>query len=835
MSKDRQARRSRSQSQNCARRSRESAHLAAEPIYEHNFSLTTRIPSHVKVKPGVWLWDSGASSHMCADREVFSSMKKIKPIEVMTGNGPLYAEFCGEVPLTLCIDNHPVTVCLHNVLYMPDLTGSRHLFSINVLTKLGLRVMFDQSKVVALSKDGKTVATGTKILGTNSWILDQDEDHLRSTRQRTDDTDVCMMTLKGKVDRQSLDLWHQQLGHLNKNAIAKLQKMSIGIEIGSPLQKHKNGCVNCLRGVFPKMISRFPMLRATVPGERVHMDLSGKIPRISIVGGFLYFAVIVDEYTRYTLLYPLVKKSDIQSAFKAYKARFETQHAGLRLQCAHADNGTEFLGTEFRLWLQQNGIILETTQYYSPDQNGIAERAIGVVTAHASAMLATAEIPIEFWPQACLCAVFLKNRAPTSALDQHKKTPYKMYFQRVPTMGYLRVFGCRAWGRIPHEKRKKFDDAAFECLFMGYLDTENLFSVWDINKQCFARVRDVKFYEDTLGHPLLKRLALPKGKDLFGNKLEIRDNRDVDEMSDSEDEWVDDHEEIPLPDEQVEPRGNLEVEPVVPAANVLIELHQPRKKSFTNTRTQQLGLIATEIAMEEIEDTGLNRIPTGVVDATTNVDTERMIQSVLRKHSVTSQPSVKSAVQEPLPTSYAAAMKSPNVSHWLYAMATELRGLLEQNTYTLIDTSKLRTSSGVPVNVIPAKWVYDYKYKIDGSIKRFKARWVARGDLQKYGLDYRETFAPVAKITTLRVLLTIAAANDWEVEHMDVVTAFLYPTLENNVYLQQPLGFRIDSRSCKLNKSLYGLCQAAREWYNMLNGVLGRHGFRRMNSDYALW
>lgn len=420
-----------------------------EPVFEHNFSMSLRVPADKlgELRENIWLWDSGASSHICADREAFSCLKRIERTEVMTGNESLYARYRGDVPLCLKIDGVKSFVCLRNVLYIPDLTGSRHLFSINVLTSLGLKVIFDDTRIVAIKKNGVPVATGLKIVGTNSWLLDQwAGERLELVKTNVPvgcvsssvskiPAQVCMFSLKGKVDRQPLDMWHLRLGHLNKAAILRLQNMSTGIEVGDPKQRHKNGCVNCLRGVFPKMISRIPMSKATKPGERVHMDLSGRVPEISKVGGFLYFAVIVDEFTRYTSIYPLVKKSDFASAFWAFKARFETLHAGLRVVTAHADNGTEFIDKQFQLYLQQQGVILETTQYYSPDMNGIAERAIGVITAHASAMLAAAELPVCFWPQACLCAVFLKNRSPTKAIAN--KTPFELWVGSPPTLGFL--------------------------------------------------------------------------------------------------------------------------------------------------------------------------------------------------------------------------------------------------------------------------------------------------------------------------------------------------------------------------------------------------------------
>ena len=124
-------------------------------------------------------------------------------------------------------------------------------------------------------------------------------------------------------------------------------------------------------------------------------------------------------------------------------------------------------------------------------------------------------------------------------------------------------------------------------------------------------------------------------------------------------------------------------------------------------------------------------------------------------------------------------------------------------------------------------------------IVRYKARLVARGFSQRPGIDYFETFAPVAKFTTLRILLMLAASADWEIHQMDVKTAFLYGDLEEEIYMELPEGIGIDNKDfvCKLQKSLYGLKQAPRVWNQKLHAFLTSKNLKlvRTEADHSLY
>ncbi|KAM2633068.1 hypothetical protein EV1_023727 [Malus domestica] len=164
-------------------------------------------------------------------------------------------------------------------------------------------------------------------------------------------------------------------------------------------------------------------------------------------------------------------------------------------------------------------------------------------------------------------------------------------------------------------------------------------------------------------------------------------------------------------------------------------------------------------------------------------------------------------------------------------MLEEFQALQSTGTWTLVPSSPHQ-------NLIGCKWVFRIKRNPDGSVDRYKARLVAKGFHQQEGVDFTETFSPVAKPVTIRILLTLAVQFDWFLNQLDISNAFLHGSLKEEVFMQQPPGFIDSSKStyvCKLNKSLYGLKQAPRAWYDKLFHALLSLGFSNSQSDCSLF
>jgi hypothetical protein len=177
------------------------------------------------------------------------------------------------------------------------------------------------------------------------------------------------------------------------------------------------------------------------------------------------------------------------------------------------------------------------------------------------------------------------------------------------------------------------------------------------------------------------------------------------------------------------------------------------------------------------------------------------------------------------PRSYREASIDPL---WQQATSEELQALEKTHTWDLVDLSPNKTPVG-------CKWVYKIKTRSDGTIEHYKARLVAKGYTQEYGINYEETFAPVARLTSVRSLLAIAAARKWKLFQMNVKNAFLHDDLTEEVYMLPPSGYHAPHKVCKLQKALYGLKQAPKAWFAKFSSTLAQFGFLSSSHDSALF
>ena len=187
------------------------------------------------------------------------------------------------------------------------------------------------------------------------------------------------------------------------------------------------------------------------------------------------------------------------------------------------------------------------------------------------------------------------------------------------------------------------------------------------------------------------------------------------------------------------------------------------------------------------------------------------------------------------PVNIDEAFSGEHSTEWKRAADSEFNSLIENDTWELVPLPEGKS-------IVGNKWIFKVKRDENGCVQRYKARLVAQGYSQTEGVDYNEVFSPVVRITTIRSLLALSNAKNWEVHQMDVKTAFLQGNLEEEIYMRQLDGYvseEYPNHVCKLKKSVYGLKQSARCWNNAIDtflkssGYLYQHG--QMKSDPCLY
>jgi hypothetical protein len=377
------------------------------------------------------------------------------------------------------------------------------------------------------------------------------------------------------------------------------------------------------------------------------------------------------------------------------------------------------------------------------------------------------------WGEGMVASFHIQNRLPNKSIGM--ETPYERWFGHKPDVSMIKVWGCRAYMTDP-TYTKALTPKGISLVHTGYQPNVNGYRLVDIktNKVYIAY------------HVVFKEHEFPYKDD----RLVTSKERQWDTDSDSKEE------------EQTK----KVIETVVPKEKRRSERIAEKNKRALEDQASS-GEDAEFTDAEEPEDAAL-----------------------MARHDAFKEFALLSHLGSDSPT-YEAAISSKENKSWKVAMQKEIDQLKDMDTFSLVKLPTGRKS-------IPCKWVLKLKRDENGREIKKKARLTAGGHRQVHGIDYTETFAPVSRIAAIRTLLSLCTRYKWFVHQIDVVGAYLNGTLNEEVYMQQPKGFIVCGKEnfvWKLNKSLYGLKQAGREWHTILSEFLQSIGFRRNQKEWGVY
>lgn len=581
---------------------------------------------------------------------------------------------------------------------------------------------------------------------------------------------------------------HRRMGHIAPAAIRKLVKT--GGVVGVVLEDEEEvPCDSCeyAKATRKRIRKEREEPRASNFGDEIHSDVWGPATTLTIHHR-KYYASFTDDSTRYSHVALLSSKDETFSAYKDFEAWANTQH-GATIKQLRSDRGGEYIDHDFRDHLLARGTERRLTTHDTPEHNGIAESLNRRLLERVRAMLHHSGLPKFLWGEALMHGVWLKNRTLTRALD-HNMTPYEALTGKKPDLSNLHEWGTKVWVHDPNNS--KLDARSKVGCWVGF-DNESTHGhrIYWPDRRTVSVERDVKFDDSYVMIPSADDVPL-EGEISDNNRPVVKEeNLPSTSPAPSRSPSPTPPPRSPSPEE---PRRSGRIRDDPEYKNGRINYRDTGHKNYKVA------------ALEDEEDVELGGAEFAMGAATMGAEGLD-------------------------PRTVEEAQGRSDWPMWEEAMKKELDSLRAAKTWDVVERPAGK-------NIVGCKWVFRIKKDADGRIEKYKARLVARGFTQVYGVDYTETFAPVAKMASLRTILAIATRNNWPIEVFDFNSAFLNGELDEEIYMQLPPGFEgYDLRKfvARLRKALYGLKQGGRTWYKALWRALEELGFKRAEYDHGVF
>nr|GEV16171.1 hypothetical protein [Tanacetum cinerariifolium] len=646
-------------------------------------------------------------------------------------------------------------------------------------------------------------------------------------------------------------LWHHRLSHLNFDTINLLSKNDI--VVGLPKLKFIKDhlCSSCeLRKAKRKSFHTKITPSSKRRLQLLHIDLCGPM-RVSSINGKRYVLVIVDDYSRYTWTHFLRSKDETSEVLIDF-LRLVQRGLQAQVRVVRTDKGTEFLNQTLHAYFAAEGILHQMSFARTPEQNGVVERQNHTHVEAARTMLSAAKVPLFFWK---------------------------------PSVKFFHIFGSLCYIVRDGENLDKIKEKGDECIFMGYSTKSRAYRVFNKRTRVIMESIHVNFDElpqmasDHVSSDLVpecQRMTLDHGSLSPGtqcqdngtqadktvttsNELDLLFSPMFDELLNGSSKVVSKSSAVTIVDalNQRQQHTTPLNTHTTPAPTCQVPTHIP---TVASTKNMNQAEMVEEYAQVE-NDEFINIFCTPVQDqgetSSRHVDSLNMhtfYQHHPSEHrwtkdhpleQVIGNPSQSVRTRRQLESDGEMCMFALTVSRteprnikeamadsaWIESMQEELHQFDRLDVWKLVDRP-------LCTNVINLKWIWKNKRDEENTVIRNKSHLVAKGYVQKEGVDFEESFAPVARLEAVRLFIAYAAHKSFTVYQRDVKTTFLYGPLKEEVHVNQTDGF-VDpyhpDQVYRLKKALYGLKQAPRAWYDELSNFLVSKGFTKGSVDPTLF
>jgi hypothetical protein len=652
-------------------------------------------------------------------------------------------------------------------------------------------------------------------------------------------------------NKNTIELAHKRLGHINLKAIKELKDNTKGVNIDlkdiDTASTSLDNCVICIQAKLTKNRSTKSNTKVSAYLDLIYIDIGGPI-RPKTFRGFKYYITFRDSYTKYLVVKLLKSRKNIVTIIKNTIIELELEAKdnssnnssnsnilnstttssfnNNKVKALQLDN--EFKSKELDNYLATKGIVTRYSAPYTPEQNGAAEIINRILLNKVRALLLSSNLPKNLWGEALLTATYLYNRTPNSSINF--KTPYYLKYNIVPNLNNIRIFGSLAYNKEPSNFTSKLDSKATSYYLIGFIGS-NIYKLCNPKTNKIITSRDCKIIEGYYYKPNNSNNI----QEIYSKLEDLRDNS----SSSSNSKLI----ELETSSNRNTSKDNTSKESnkAKPSKSII---------DIEDYSEDELALTTNSIIIEEVDSNSIIN--------TIELDNKQDWKSLYKKTIINNILATSSNSIDP--KTYKEVLLHKDKDRYLEAIKIEIDDLLSNNTWDLI----IRPKNSL---IIKGRWVLNKKFNLDNTIKKYKARWVAKGFLQKYNINYKETFASTSKPTIIRLLLAITAYLDWEIYCWDIKQAFPNAVIDkDNIYTQLPIGVEeyiltkalkdldynkykdliiaikqaIKTKNysnivCKLNKALYGLKQASRQWQIYLTSILEKLGFISLKIDNSVF
>nr|GEZ25918.1 hypothetical protein [Tanacetum cinerariifolium] len=725
----------------------------------------------------LFIVDSGCSKHMMRKLKLLINFVEKFLGTVKFGNDQI-------APIIGYGDLVQGAVTIKRVYYVEGL--NHNLFFVDQFCDVDLEVAFRKSTCYIPDLKGNDLLIGSR--GTDLYSI---------TLQYINSPNlICLMT---KATSSQAWLWHHRLSHLNFDTINLLSKNDI--VVGLPKLKFIKDhlCSSC--------------------------EL-GKAKRKSFQS-----KITPSSKRRYTWTYFLRSKDETPEVLIDFLRLVQRGlHAQVRI--VRADKGTKFLNKTLHVYFASERILHQTSVARTPEQNGVVERRNRTLVEAARTMLSAAKVPLFFWAEAIATSCFTQNCS--LVIPRHEKTPYHIINDRKPLVKFFHIFGSLCYIIRDGENLDKMKEKGDACIFVRYSTQSRAYRVF--NKRTRVIVETIHVNFDKLPHMASDHVSSDHRPHCQSTALEhvsLSPGPECQENVTQADRTVTTSNELdllfsPMFDELLNGSSQVvsksSVESTADAPNQRQQQHTtPLYNQTTPEPTCQVPTQAPTVTSTE------NIHQAEMIEENDQVENDEFINIFYTPlESYGEMCMFAHTVNRTEPKNIKEAMAD---SAWIESMQEEFHRFDRLDVWELVDRPLCK-------NVINMKWLWKNKHDEENTAIQNKSRLVAKGYAQKEGIDFEESFAPVARLEAVRLFIAYVAHKSFTVYQMDVKTAFLYGLMKEEVYVNQPDGFvnpYHPDKVHRLKKALYGLKQARRAWYDELSTFLVSKGFFKGSIDQTLF